>query len=120
MACISNSCERVLEMLLENDDKITFEYADLDFKFKINNEFKDTLRKHKIQKFCIDILENRNISLEKRFSVLREVLKALEVEDFDTVQNKYNNQFFNQVKEIDGFDNISASRKSKSSHNSWI
>jgi hypothetical protein len=76
----SNSCEKVLELLFEQD-KMTFETKELEFKMPKQESLEraeDRLFYLKIRSFCFDILENRTFSLTTRILMVGKVLQEID------------------------------------------
>lgn len=74
----ANSCEKTLELLFSNDNKISFEKRNLTF-FMRNKEKElseaERNRYQNVRKACFDILTNREISLTNRILQLGVYLK---------------------------------------------
>jgi hypothetical protein len=76
----SNSCEKVLEQLL-NHDCITFEIKELEFKMAKTETIisaEEQTVYHKVRAFCFDILENRTYPLSTRILMVGKVLIGLD------------------------------------------
>ena len=75
MCSISNSCEWVIEKLVNDDSKMTFEPLELSFYFDSEDLLKDYPKDFlKIQQDSFDILSDRSINMDNRFEKLREYL----------------------------------------------
>ena len=76
----SNSCEKVLETLFENDEKITFEESFLTFNLPIypNNVSEETKNLyHELRSIYSTILVNRELSLENRLLHIGKVFENI-------------------------------------------
>lgn len=95
----SNGCERVLELLFENDDPITFEEIPLSFNFNINdkNYNIEKIRKYEILKnICNTIITYRDLSLQKRLIILGKIFQNIERlndKDLNNTVNIYDSNY---------------------------
>jgi len=89
-ASCANSCEKTLELLFENEDKLTFETKELSFLMTKPAKLPDEEHKilyHKIRKEIFAILTNRDYLLYERIIHLGRYLKAIET----NIDAKYEN-----------------------------
>jgi hypothetical protein len=79
----ANSCEKTLELLFENDDLITFETKELEFRMPCgehNLTVEDQAFYVRVRAFCFGILEKRSFSLPTRMLMIGKVLSALDAD----------------------------------------
>jgi len=79
----TNSCEKTLELLFENDDPITFEKRELSFKMPLKSNgvsSEDKILYHSVRIYCFRILADRTHSLIERILKIGKVLSALDID----------------------------------------
>ncbi|HHU55427.1 MAG TPA: hypothetical protein GXZ48_01885 [Acholeplasmataceae bacterium] len=77
----SNSCEKVLELLFDDNKPITFEDIPLSFNYTINekNISNEGIKKYEIIKnICNTVITNRGLSIQKRLIILGKIFQNIE------------------------------------------
>jgi lysine-N-methylase len=77
----TNSCEKTLELLFENEDKITFEKRKLEFKMPLplrNVKKEDKEIYSNVRTFVFQILQDRTIASSSRILMIGKVLLSLD------------------------------------------
>lgn len=98
-ACVSNSCERVIEILMENTDKLEFLNLNTSlYDNKENISIDDESYGLQIQQICIEVISDRNYPLMVRLIRLEELIIDLEKNGFDVMKNNYQNNLYSQSK----------------------
>lgn len=93
---ISSSCERVIELLMENNAPFSFIKTNLSFKFD-DNEDKELENKEDLNKmdYCLNVLNDRNINIIDRIFLLINYVNPSFKED-----EKINNRLFEKIKDL--------------------
>lgn len=76
----SNSCEQTLELLLKNDNPLTFETKMLSFELPLKNSIiHDKVKQEyqKIRELTFEIMSNRNISFQDRLIAIGKLLRFI-------------------------------------------
>ena len=87
----SNSCEKTLELLFENENKLTF--TEMPLIFKIHHSDKSASKEDQstfknIRKYAFDILQKRDIPLSNRILMIGKLFMAIDsfpTVDFDSI-----------------------------------
>lgn len=97
----TGSCERVLEMLFEKKDKITFEQKELSFDYEEPKQKIDSVKSQQygiIREICLKILQDREKSLSVRLYILGLFLEEADkmpqaafIENSNCLKEKYPN-----------------------------